>query len=48
VDLMAKHYDPLYDRSMRSSFSGLDASRRVSVAGHGSAAMAAAARSLLA
>jgi tRNA 2-selenouridine synthase len=48
ADLMAKHYDPLYDRSMRSSFSGLDASRRVSVAGHGSAAMAAAARSLLA
>jgi len=48
AELMAKHYDPLYDRSMRSSFSGLDASRRVSIADHGSAAMAAAARSLLA
>ncbi len=48
AELMARHYDPLYDRSMRSSFSGLDASRRVTIADHGSTAMAAAARSLLA
>jgi tRNA 2-selenouridine synthase len=48
AELMARHYDPLYDRSMRSSFSGLDASRRVTIADHGSATMVAAARSLLA
>jgi tRNA 2-selenouridine synthase len=47
ADLMAQHYDPLYDRSMRNSFAGLATPRRLPVADHGSATMAAAALTLL-
>jgi tRNA 2-selenouridine synthase len=48
AELMAQHYDPLYDRSMQRSFGGLRAPHRLTLANHEDATLAAAARSLLA
>jgi tRNA 2-selenouridine synthase len=48
ADLMAQHYDPLYDRSMRRSFAGLATPRRMLLTDHGSATMTAAALAMLA
>jgi tRNA 2-selenouridine synthase len=44
--LMAEHYDPLYEQSMRRSYRELDSARRLVLADGGPAAMAGAARAL--
>lgn len=46
--LMQRHYDPLYERSMKRSFGGLAQAEVLDVADGGAEAMAAAARRLLA
>jgi len=48
ADLMARHYDPLYERSMSRHFAGRPAAPRVSLRGHDAVAMAAAARDVIA
>ncbi|MCW5658858.1 MAG: tRNA 2-selenouridine(34) synthase MnmH [Burkholderiaceae bacterium] len=47
-ELMREHYDPLYERSMKRNFSGLDDARAVELADGGTAALSAAARALIA
>jgi tRNA 2-selenouridine synthase len=46
--LMAEHYDPLYERSMRHSYPGLEAAPRIELARGDDAELAAAARTLIA
>lgn len=48
ADLMARHYDPLYQRSMDRHFAGLAAARTIRLADAGPAALRAAAEQLLA
>lgn len=48
ADLMRRHYDPLYERSMARHFAGRDEAPRLTLAGRGPDALAQAARRLLA
>ena len=48
AELMAQHYDPLYERSMQRSFASLATAHTVTLEATGSAALAAAAEQLLA
>ena len=45
--LLAEHYDPAYDRSMRRNFTQLDQARSVALEGSGDGALDAAARALV-
>jgi tRNA 2-selenouridine synthase len=47
-ELMREHYDPLYERSMRRNFAGLGEATVVELDDGGTAALAEAARTLLA
>ena len=47
-ELMREHYDPLYERSMKRNFAGLETAARVELTDASADAVAAAARSLLA
>ena len=47
ADLMRRHYDPLYERSMRRSFAALDSAPRLALGGPDDAAMDAAAAALV-
>jgi tRNA 2-selenouridine synthase len=47
-ELMREHYDPLYERSMKRNFSGLDTAAVVQLADGEPAALERAARELLA
>jgi tRNA 2-selenouridine synthase len=47
-ELMREHYDPLYERSMQRNFAGLQDARAVELADGGAAALADAARTLIA
>ena len=46
ADLMHRHYDPLYERSMQRSFAALDSAPRLALGGPNEAAMDAAAAAL--
>ncbi len=47
ADLMARHYDPLYQRSLDRHFAGLGSARTVHLADGGTAALRAAAQQML-
>ena len=48
LDLMHRHYDPGYERSMRTNFAGFDAAPVIALDDGGEASLAAAAEQLLA